>query len=184
MKLVTTLLTLAFALNASQALAKGRTESISSLAAKLGKVLGDSLVETNLKKGRTARALIEQKYLADNGLKELDEEFTFEEMVNEIQESDGSGRGTATLDAAQSFVISTIEQQLNTDKDGVELSSKQLNTLEEKATDLLQRLSDAGAEFGYDANGSGVCGMNFTTLYVIDVPQKTIHEYVVIHGPC
>ena len=184
MKLVTTLFTLAFALNASQAMAKGRTESISSMAAQLGQLLGNSESVTQLSKGSSARALIVQKYLKDNRLKKIDEDFSYTENVTSIQETDWDGRGTATLDAAQNFVSSVLNNQLNTDEQGFEISEKDLAKKEEQAMGLLERLEKAGAVFGYDANGSGVCGVNYTTLYVIDVLKKAIHEYVVVQGPC
>lgn len=184
MKFVTTLLTLAFAVNASQASAKGFTESIASLAAQLGEVMSADEIVTVLRKGKTARELIEQKYLEDNKIKEVDEDFNYEELVTSIQESDGSTRGTATLDAAKAFTSWSISEYAGTDEEGNSLDKEEMAIKDQNAMDLLERLDAAGAIFGFDSYGSGVCGMNFTTLSVIDVIKKTIHEFIVIKGPC
>lgn len=184
MKIVTTLLTLAFALSASNASAKGRTDSIASLAGQLGELLGADEIVTVLKKGKSARALVEQKYLQDNKVNELDEDFIYEELVTSIQESDGSTRGTATLDAAQAFTSWIISEYSSTDEEGNPLDKKEMAIKDQNAMDLLERLDAADAVFGFDSYGSGVCGMNFTTLSVIDVTKKTIHEFIVIKGPC
>jgi hypothetical protein len=183
MKYVNMICALTLVLHSNAGFAKGKHDSVASLAAQLGKVLESDSV-TQLKPGRNARQLIEEKYMADRKINKLDEDFSFSANVDSIQSSDGDGLGTATLRAAQDFTAEMISNYLYTDKDGVELSKQELGAKIDKASNLLERLSRAGAAFGYDANGSGVCGVNYTTLYVIDLDEGAIHEYSFVGGPC
>lgn len=184
MKLSIYVCSLAFTLAAIPAFArpaKKEMTEVGKLSAVLAKVL-DGQTVTELDKGTTAKSLIEQKYMKDNKLTKLDEDFEFTANAKSIQESDGSGMGTASLNAAKEFVQSKLSAWQ--DEDGTSLSGDALKKKQAKAAALLDRLDDEGAEFGYDSNGGGACGVNFTSLFVIDKKAKTIHEFLVVSGPC
>jgi hypothetical protein len=163
--------------------ARGRSESIADLTARLSDAMGFDDSVTQLKKGSSARALIVQKYLKDRDLKKVDEDFQYEEMVTSIPESDGTTLGTATAGAAEAFVADMIAN-MGFAKDGTDLSDATKAAMGKQAKQILERLEAAGAVFGFDSNGSGVCGVNYTTLYVIDVEEQTIHEFIFVSGPC
>ncbi len=160
-----------------------RAESVGTLSEQLGAILNTDAV-TKLEKGTSARELIEEKYLKEHGVEKVDDDFQYVEYASDIPEADGTTIGTATPGAAQNFLLSVSDQYLKVDKDGTELNKKELEDVKLKIKGLMKKLRAAGAEFGFDSNGSSACGVNYTTLYVIDVEEKTIHEFIFVTGPC
>jgi len=183
MKSIISIVSLSIALTGASAFAKGKAKPKQlSAIAKLCKVLAKTLdgeTATVLEKGGSSESLLKQKFLQDGGDKE---DFEFEANVTSIPETDGSGMGTASLEAAQMFVTTKLDGWA--DDDGTQLDEKVLAKKRTKAVALLQRLEEEGAEFGYDANGGGACGINYSSLLIIDKKSKTVHEFLVTSGPC
>jgi hypothetical protein len=156
--------------------------SIVSLSQQLAQVMNGEFI-IQLTPGQPAKSLIEQKYLKEQKLDKLDADFHFSADVTSIEESDGSGVGTATEEAASDLAADLVVNFLGYEN-GVALPKATLDKKIEKVESLVKRLGQAGAKFGFDANGSGVCGVNYTTLLVIDVEAGAIHEFSAVSGPC
>ncbi len=137
----------------------------------------------SLEKGTTDYDLIKEKFVSERGEEDL-EYFEFEENVDSIQGSDGSSVGTATLNAATTYTLDMLSQYRPVDENDNELTPAQLVKRDANTARLLKQLAAAGAVFGFDSNGSGVCGVNFTSLLVIDVKNKVIYEFIFVYGEC
>lgn len=158
-------------------MASAQAADIKSLVKQLQQVSDAGIGVTTFQTGETPRALIEQYYIKENG--QMDDEFSFEENTTSIESADGSGYGTATLDAA-----SALTEELAIDMNQPDLSKQETQAKYQQIETVMKQLAQAGAIFGYNASGSGVCGVSYATLFVIDVKTKTIYELIFISGPC
>ncbi|MBS1971036.1 MAG: hypothetical protein JSU04_12050 [Bdellovibrionales bacterium] len=152
--------------------------NIETLVKALAKITDSGVYTYKLQKGTTARALIEEAYMKENKISQLDEDFEFSENVDSIEYADGNGYGTATETATLNAIYGLL------DASQPDLSKGDYNLITSQAETLLQKLSQEGAVFGYNAGGSGVCGVSYATIYVIDVKTKVIYELTFVSGAC
>lgn len=168
----------------AQAANRSENTGIASLVKQLGTVMNNQPNVTQLKKGTTARQLIEEKYMVETKTDSIDpEDFQYEENATSIQSADGSAIGTATYEAALSLT-SDMAAEYTQDKDGNALDRAAAAKMDAQITQVMAKLKAAGAVFGFNEFGSGVCGVSYATLYVIDVKNKVIYEFVWVSGPC
>lgn len=137
-----------------------------------------------IKRAPTARELFENYYMKLTKSDKVDEDFEYSDTGAGLQGSDGSGMGQLNLKQASDFASETIYNQLAVDDQGNEISKSKLSAQDKQVAELLQVLHQAGAIFGFDNNGSAICGVSYATLLVIDPATGTFYEFVFVNGPC
>jgi len=167
----------------AQAANQSSNTGIATLVKELAVAMNNQPVVHTLKNGTTARALIEEDYMFQRNATQLDSDFQYVDMATSIDEADGSSVGTATFSAAKA-VMQSMGVEFYRDNEGNPLDKKLEAQLDAQIGFEMNKLAKAGAAFGFDNNGSGVCGVSYTTLYVIDVQNKVIYEFVFVSGPC
>lgn len=139
---------------------------------------------TKVKRARTPRELFENYYMKLYELKEVDEDFEFQEWASGVEEADGSAMGTLHRKEATQFLTSVIRNTLNSGEDGLERSPAELRQQAKQVAEILQALDKAGAIFGFNESGSGVCGVTYATFIVIDPATGVFYEFSFVDGPC
>ena len=151
--------------------------TIKTLVQQLKQATDSGLGVQTFTTGETARALVEQVYIQQNG--KLDDNFSFEENSGSVPGNDSDTFGTATLKGAID-----LTEELAVDTNMTDLSKAEAQAKYQEIEAIMRKLAQAGATFGYNPWGSAVCGVSYTTLFVIDVKAKTLYELIFISGPC
>lgn len=163
----------AFFMTAFTLIAQAATVNSSAIkmqANAIGKIALGGVNATKVK-GNSVKEMI-QDYAMKQGVDAAD--FEFEANVSTIGSSDEIKWGSATMGAALGLIDeSTSYMNENPDENGNVLYSKAKIA---KMKDAIRKMVGTGVVFGYNPNGNGVCGMNFTSLLVVDTATKTVYE--------
>lgn len=97
------------------------------------------------------------------------EDFEFQDNVSVIQSSDESTFGTATMGAALGLVEETTDYMNEHDET---YKPAKITAMKKAIRDLV----GTGVVFGFNPHGNSVCGMNFSSLLVLDTKSGIIYE--------